>query len=74
MMKLPRYSEDEIRKIEEEFKDIPWVERKDTEFKDVKFVSVYIGDVIPVRGHYRRVNGKRVYVKPHFRRKKRIKK
>ncbi len=66
MMKLPRYSEDEIRKIEEEFKDIPWVERKDTEFKDVKFVSVYIGDVIPVRGHYRRANGKRVYVKPPF--------
>ena len=68
-MKLPRYTDDEIKKIEEEFKRIPWKRRDETEFNDVKFVSVYVGNKIPVKAHYRKINGKRVYVKAHYRRK-----
>ncbi len=73
-MKLPHYSEDEIKKIEEEFKDVPWMKREETEFKDVKFVSVHVDDLIQVRGHYRRINGKRVYIKPYLRRRARARK
>lgn len=78
MMGLPRYTEKEIDKIidaeireliesgKAEFKPVD----EFPEFKDAKFVSVYIGDKIPVRGHYRKINGKRVYIRPYLRRRR----
>jgi len=38
------------------------------EAKRVRFVKIP-KDAVLVRGHYRRVNGKRVYVRPHYRNK-----
>ena len=71
MMKLPRYTDEEIKKIEKEFEKIEWRPVDEfPEFKDVKVVSVYIDDLVPVKGHYRRINGKRVYIKPYLRRKR----
>ena len=76
-MKLPRYTEEEIEKIVEEIRkeiESGKAEFKSVdefpEFKDVKVVSVYVGDRVLVRGHYRKINGKRVYVKPYWRRKR----
>ncbi|WP_202320199.1 hypothetical protein [Archaeoglobus neptunius] len=77
MMKLPRYTEEEIEKIDAEIRKLVESGKAEfkpvdefPEFKDAKFVSVYIGDKIFVRGHYRKINGKRVYIKPHFRKKR----
>ena len=77
-MKLPRYTEEEIEKIVEEIRkeiESGKAEFKSVdefpEFKDVKVVSVYVGDRVLVRGHYRKINGKRVYVKPYWRRRRR---
>ncbi|WP_290898919.1 hypothetical protein [Ferroglobus sp.] len=76
-MKLPRYTEEEIEKIVEEIRkeiESGKAEFKSVdefpEFKDVKVVSVYVGDRVLVRGHYRKINGKRVYVKPYWRRRR----
>lgn len=70
-MKLPRYTEEEIKEIEKEFEEIDWKPASEfEEFKDVKVVFVYVGDKVPVRGHYRKINGRRVYVRPYFRRKR----
>ena len=77
MMKLPHYTEEEIEKMDEEIREL--IESGKAKFKPVdefpefrkaKFVSVYVGDVIPVRGHYRKINGKRVYIKPYYRRRR----
>ena len=80
-MRLPHYTEEEIEKIvseirreiesgKAEFKPVS----EFPEFKDVKFVSIYVGNKIPVKGHYRNINGKRVYIKPYYRRKPKRKK
>ena len=77
MMKLPHYTEEEIEKIDEEIKELIESGKAEfrpvdefPEFRDAKFVSVYVGDKILVKGHYRRINGKRVYIKPYLRRKR----
>jgi len=70
MMKLPRYTDEEIKRIEKEFEKIEWRPADEfPEFKDVEVVSVYVGNKIPVKAHYRKINGRRVYVKAHYRRK-----
>ncbi len=77
-MKLPRYTEEEIEKLERELRELIEAGKAEfksidefPEFKDVKVVSVYVGDKVLVRGHYRKINGKRVYVKPYWRRRRR---
>ena len=77
VMKLPRYTEEEIEKLEREIRELIEAGKAEfklvdefPEFKDVEVVSVYVGDKIPVRGHYRKVNGKRVYVRPYYRRRR----
>ncbi len=77
VMKLPRYTEEEIVKLEREIRELIEAGKAEfkpvdefPEFKDVKVVSIYVGDMIPVRGHYRRINGKRVYVRPYYRRRR----
>ena len=70
-MKLPRYTDEDIKRIEKEFEKIEWRPADEfPEFKDVKVVSVYVGDKIPVRGHYRKINGKRVYIRPYYRKRR----
>lgn len=70
-MELPRYTDEDIKKILKEFEGKKWLTVDECpEFKDVRVTSVYIGTKATfVRGHYRRVNGKRVYVRPHYRNK-----
>lgn len=41
-VKLPRYSEEEIKKIEEEFEGIEWKEAKEVFGEEVEFKSVFV--------------------------------
>ena len=75
-MKLPRYSEEELKELEKELEEAVkteegWVDASVYLGKEREVISVYVGDKILVRGHYRKINGKRVYVKPYWRRKRR---
>jgi|GEM_PF-2493610 hypothetical protein len=74
-MRHPRYSEKELEKLEKELeeavkKEEGWVDASVYLGKEREVVSVYIGDKVPVRGHYRKINGKRVYIKPYLRRRR----
>ena len=78
-MRSPRYSEKEIEELEKELakavndKD-GWVDASVYLGKEREVVSIYVGNKIPVKGHYRNINGKRVYIKPYYRRKPKRKK
>jgi|Deesub1362A_J573_1020465.scaffolds.fasta_scaffold49124_2 hypothetical protein len=74
-MRHPRYSEKELEKLEKELeeavkKEEGWVDASVYLGKEREVVSVYIGDKVPVRGHYRKINGKRVYIKSYLRRRR----
>ncbi len=78
-MKLPRYTDEEIEKLDREIRELIDAGKAEfkpidefPEFKDVEVVSVYVGDKIPVKGHYRRINGKKVYVRPYLRRRRKL--
>ena len=74
-MKLPRYTEEELKELEKELEEAVkteegWVDASVYLGKEREVISVYVGDKILVRGHYRKINGKRVYVKPYWRRRR----
>ena len=75
-MKLPRYTEEELKELEKELEEAVkteegWVDASVYLGKEREVISVYVGDKILVRGHYRKINGKRVYIKPYWRRRRR---
>ena len=66
ILRLPRYTDEEIKRIEKEFEKIEWRPADEfPEFKDVKFVSVYVGDKTHVKAEYHKVKGRKVYIKPY---------
>ena len=74
-MKLPRYTEEELKELEKELEEAVkteegWVDASVYLGKEREVISVYVGDKILVKGHYRKINGKRVYVKPYWRRRR----
>ncbi len=75
-MRLPRYSEKEIEELEKKLAEAVkdedgWVDASVYLGKEREVISVYVDDLVPVKGHYRRINGKRGYIKPYLRRKRR---
>ena len=74
-MKLPRYTEEELKELEKELEEAVkteegWVDASVYLGKEREVISVYVGDKILVKGHYRKINGKRIYVKPYWRRRR----
>ena len=70
ILRLPRYTDEEIKKIEEELAkavndENGWVDASVYFGKDVKFVSVYVGDKTHVKAEYHKVKGRKVYIKPY---------
>jgi len=44
-MKLPKYSDEDIKKIEKEFEDVEWKRAKNVFGCEAKFKSVFVFDV-----------------------------
>ena len=72
ILRLPRYTEEEIEEFEREIRELIEAGKAKfkpvnefPEFKDVKFVSVYVGDKTHVKAEYHKVKGRKVYIKPY---------
>ncbi|MCS7119485.1 MAG: hypothetical protein RMH75_06585 [Archaeoglobaceae archaeon] len=69
VMRLPRYTDEEIKKIDEEIrKEIEagkadFKPRDEMEFKSAEFVSVSADELIYIKPHYRNLRGRRVLSK-----------
>ena len=71
ILRLSRYTGEDIKRIENEFENIEWRSvDKLPEFKNVKFVSIFVEDLILGKAQCQMVNGKKVYVKPHYRKER----
>ncbi|MEM4565404.1 MAG: hypothetical protein QXD49_02245 [Archaeoglobaceae archaeon] len=75
LMNLPCYTDEEVEKIDEEVRrkiekgKADFKPREETEFKNAEFVSVITSDVVYIKPHYRKVKGRRVYVRGYYRRR-----
>lgn len=75
LMNLPRYTDEEIEKMDKEIRrkiekgKADFKPREETEFKNAEFVSVFASDLVYIKPHYRKVKGRRVYVRGYYRRR-----